>query len=645
MIETKENFDENSILNSIIFLKDNFINLSKEDFDYICDKIENSDILPKLFEKEFAQLTDDEKKTITEYCETVLRLKTMFYPKSLENNSVVESLMEGKITDPNILKLTVENLPLKTINSYISYDSKKGEVYFFYLANFLKSKNFSDKNIAEFAKIVLDKVSNYDISELLEKIDFPKSKKEFIESEHFNGNEWIEFLFDENELGVAKEKIDTLYKPVISLDYYTKSIESHDADENFKLKIIDSLTELLKSKIPSSEEKETIKTALRNNSISKKYITDEEIVFSKDDAFSDLIRKVKLAYYNGKNIPDDVSKKIFTNILYLRMNNYEERFLSHEDSNILLKSATRSYISSKMKDLGIERQVFFGNAGIEKCGYDSPGSNITWISENAIDTFGVSSWELPNTMFHEMNHAVQDYNISKGQIDYLTYCILKENLVFNNDTRFYAENYSSLLVENDSNVEGILGRGKFLKEIYDRNVIDKQSILKFEELRKEQQELKSYNTKKIVLGDKEFDIDISKYISKLIQFNPDILRENPVLNIEYENNGERKDIGKMLEDFFSYHEDRYGISYDNLYLIYSGLINERIKEGVEIDGDLKAKIDKFNSMNLVSINVLKQYYDEVNPLDIEKAISRFEITQFQNKNLLNRGNAEDDKRR
>ena len=76
----------------------------------------------------------------------------------------------------------------------------------------------------------------------------------------------------------------------------------------------------------------------------------------------------------------------------------------------------------------------------------------------------------------------------------------------------------------------------------------------------------------------------------------------------------------------------YGISYDNLYNIYYGIISNRIDYEVDvIDDKLKEELDKFYSLNMVSIQTVITNQNESNEeLSIKDAIGRKDYTRFLN---------------
>lgn len=294
-----------------------------------------------------------------------------------------------------------------------------------------------------------------------------------------------------------------------------------------------------------------------------------------------------------------------------------------------LKASIKSIIFYKMKKLGIDINIFFGNdSRINKgyhAGYYNTKRKTIWLNLDSLNPYKHSPASLFNCIIHEMNHALQDYSLSNGKIDYLTFLMLEENLVDDYDNDYYKTNYAQFFKEIDSRIEGMtinsLGVGKMqLEWEYDTEKDNLQ-----EHLRK--------LTNKIKLGDKEYEIPTSKLLGKIIEFNPSILEENKVLKIKYNEDGSEKDIRALLNDFERSTEGKqneYKIQWDYLYLIYSGIINHRANFSEKVDEELKSKIEKFNEMNLVSIVALKQYYDLVDTQDFKDLISRLDATKVRN---------------
>ena len=226
-----------------------------------------------------------------------------------------------------------------------------------------------------------------------------------------------------------------------------------------------------------------------------------------------------------------------------------------------------------------------------------------------------------------MAHAVQDYNIQNGQFDYLTYCILKEDLISTYDEEFYEVNYRNFFNEIDSRIEAILGMNELCKEQCDQE----ESLEDWYMIeRNMQQEERKKHIKKIFVSNNELYIDITKYLGMIIKKEPKIIEENKILQIEYTENGDKKSIAQMLEEFNDIDKlKEYHINWENLYLIYSGIMQERIDSGEEVTDEIMAKFEKFKKMNLVSKTAIKQWYDLSDIAKMGKAVSRFSATDFQ----------------
>lgn len=639
------------------YISEQFIEIPAETLKSLLLQIDKADIFMNEIIKE-----KEQKKNILEYCNVILKIKSLLMPSSVEKDSLVKLLFDGKIQDGEIIENIMHHISFDTICNIIEF--KEGEENFFSrLVEFLKRKSVGDDIIG---KIVINLINrdtlNYELSELLVtlnriidndksddyKINIEEGKyRESVEdlqeillkykifSEHYDrGFSFGESKEDENNKWISeiyyylkkkeRENIKSGKSPFVSVEYYCKIIQTRQYDEEWYKIMCENAIELLQSSHLNENEKNKLRKALKENTEFGEYITDNDVKLSIDIEHPDK-ETFKRMYYNGKRIPYSWAIDLIKNIIF----NQEGIDFKREDIKMCLKAAIKSIIFHKMKELGIDINIFFGNDSITNKGYIAGYYNtkrkMIWLNLDSLNPYKHSPASLFNCIIHEMNHAVQNYSISNGKIDYLTFLMLEENLVDDYDNDYYRINYSYFFKEIDSRIEGMtinsLGVGKMqLEWEYDT---ERDNLQKH--LRKP--------TNKIKLGDKEYEIPTSKLLGKIIEFNPSLLEENKVLRIKYNEDGSEKDIRALLNDYERItkgEQNEYKIQWDYLYLIYSGIINHRANFSEEVDDELKSKIKKFNEMNLVSIIALKQYYDLADTQDLKDLISRFDATKARN---------------
>ncbi len=278
--------------------------------------------------------------------------------------------------------------------------------------------------------------------------------------------------------------------------------------------------------------------------------------------------------------------------------------------------------------------VFYGREREETDGkyINDEETNIIWISESLVNNYKTRGIEIMRTIFHEMNHLLVEYNISHNQIDYYTFMFIEDNFIERyNYLSFYEDNYDIILEENDSRINEVLETYRFMDS--------DQEIIKY--VLKKSYEIKKNRNKKLYCDSKKRIItqstDKSKarkedYIGEIIRNKKNVLQnEFEILKIKYDNNGKEKSLRRLLDEFFDLKEDKIGVSFDNLYSIYYGIIKHKVNMKSEnLDEKYKKKLNDFFNMNMVSIQsvIINQKEGKSN---IETDIGRADYTAFLKK--------------
>ena len=208
-------------------------------------------------------------------------------------------------------------------------------------------------------------------------------------------------------------------------------------------------------------------------------------------------------------------------------------------------------------------------------------------------------------------------------MNYLTYNFIKEEIIEEYDTKFYNDNYNKIFMESDARKGEILGALEFLSRLNPdfvkaiRNDFESEYVAESEE-----HTIYTDSKKKFPIG-KENYIDISEYVGLLIQSNTQILEENPILSIEYNEDGTKKDIYTLLQEFEK-QKVKNDIDYRGLYSIYYGLITKYMETNSIEEVELKQKIDEFmqDEQDLVTMEDMQNYYHSVDKSNLNKLYAR-----------------------
>ena len=270
--------------------------------------------------------------------------------------------------------------------------------------------------------------------------------------------------------------------------------------------------------------------------------------------------------------------------------------------------------------------MLFGNGQRKNFGYHDSEPPTIWLDENLVkDVIDKTNnpVKLFDTMFHEMQHAIQTDNINKGKIDYLTYNCIKENIIKEYDSDFYNMNYSRMYGEIDARKNGILGMLDLFKSM--RLEFGENTIKHFEnQYIKESETHTIYNeaNKRISIGEEQ-TMDISTYLGRLINDNPEIIKQNPILEIEYHSDGSKKSLIELLNEFEQKKLEQ-NQDYKNLYSIYYGVIDKEINNHQIQEAELQEKISVFQkeAPELITMEDMFTCYHEVDKADMNKLYSR-----------------------
>ena len=164
-------------------------------------------------------------------------------------------------------------------------------------------------------------------------------------------------------------------------------------------------------------------------------------------------------------------------------------------------------------------------------------------------------------MFHEIRHAIQNNNIENNNYDYNTYIMLKEKIISQYDSNYYDSNYKMYLMEIDARAGGLKDSLDFFNKTFPnispiiKQIHDKQI---------EKYEYKDYNKKEFTITKKEEILD--RIFDRIIAIHPEILKEYPILKLEYKENGIPKEL-KELEETIDYNQEIINNILKNRFLV------------------------------------------------------------------------------
>lgn len=620
-------FEQNMYGHILIHIKNNFLNLSKEQVVEIIKLIDESSFFNELISKDSKKMNFYEKNLMYQYSETVLKMKSIFTPDILKDDAVIKQMWDGKIEDSKTLKNILANISVKSFMDISEYDDKESEKGFIMeLSEHFKNVKLSDKSIALIMKNTFDSQSiSYEVAKFLTQIDIPNNYNGFLDSEYAQKFKWLTDFNTFDSLKKNEKIIEEAQRPFLPAEYYIKKIDKLYEYPDINSHFIGNLITLIHSDYYSPEEKDKLINALKDKGLYNNNISDVQITFEKNETLENMLLKVKQAYYIGQIIPLDIAQKLLNGDL--------EHSTSIDKE--VLQGCVQSVICNTLKNnnIDIQNKVFFGE-GHGTLGYNDPNNISIWIDDSLLEKYLNSNVlsdkaELFKTMFHEMQHAIQYDNIKNRKLDYLTYNFIKEDVIEEYDKEFYNANYRNIFMESDARKEEILGALEFLNGLNPKFVKTISEKMENEYISESQQHtIYADSEKKFSIGKNTF-IDVSEYVGLLIQNNPRILENNPILNIEYKPDGTKKEIQTLLQEFQN-QKDENNASYKNLYSIYYGLITKQMEKIPIEDAQLKQKIDEFlqEEQELVTIEDMQNCYHSVDKSNMQQLYERlYDITR------------------
>ncbi len=216
----------------------------------------------------------------------------------------------------------------------------------------------------------------------------------------------------------------------------------------------------------------------------------------------------------------------------------------------MLEDYARFDLSPKAKDICFFIRDFLGFNKLKGNYY--PDTAIEYKRENIQELIKKKNLDIFATIFHENIHAVQYYDIEHSKFDnYYRYLMLKERIIRSIDNNFYVKNYKSVFLEIEARLTSsekvrdmILG----LPENVKKQIFEKNGEQLKEDILRGKREYKKGHYKRNIFKKGYPKESLTTIFDQIIQEHPEVLKENPTLKIEYNEDGSLKKPEDVLND-------------------------------------------------------------------------------------------------
>ena len=232
------------------------------------------------------------------------------------------------------------------------------------------------------------------------------------------------------------------------------------------------------------------------------------------------------------------------------------------------------------------------------------------------------------TTFHELRHDMQQQALDEEKFDHMTYMMQKEAIFKRLDHKFYSRNYDSMYEEVDAEYFAVKTVRSLLATLpFDEGFRESEAYSKIIGVLDEKSEnIRKYFEKSRVKEVEDGKIaDVEMAFDEVMVKHPDILEDIPILKMEYNDDGTRKPLKQIFEEFLvsmGEKENRIG-NYDiykHIFFSRAGIEPEQLDslKQVQIPEDLpdsvKRAVTKLREI-VVSREIPTQTIDEVEEKD------------------------------
>lgn len=268
----------------------------------------------------------------------------------------------------------------------------------------------------------------------------------------------------------------------------------------------------------------------------------------------DYFKKLELIRLKEGIIPEKYCDFAIRNTILTKDQNYDTESNFYIIYPLCVVDKTRHVLEKEGID-GIT--VFADNKKTTNLGSFSDSSKELNLSVKAIFAMENGIYNIIDTIFHEVRHAVQKKDINNNNIQNISeYDMIKEKLIRKNNFLFYDDNYESLTAEIDARIEGRKKMYQYLQSLgISVEQILEGDIFYNKETKKTYEEYLQEETDRLENPNKKFKINLfetkslDSIFDGLISKYPNLIKENPSLKYEYNEDGTRKSKIEMLQEY------------------------------------------------------------------------------------------------
>lgn len=238
------------------------------------------------------------------------------------------------------------------------------------------------------------------------------------------------------------------------------------------------------------------------------------------------------------------------------------------------------------------------------------------------------------TILHELRHEqIQRMKNSKNY-DYIVYMGKKEDIIKKSDRNYYDRNYFIIYEELDAEYFALNNTFNFLNSLnFDeefKKSEDYNSIISFlnNKIKEIENGFKKANLKEFKDGK---IMDVNSYFDQYVTEHPEIIKEESILRVEYNDDGTRKTITQVFKDFIDimrFKENRLG-NYD----LYKKILISRIDMNKENLEELR-KIKIPNNLSYSTRNAIEIIREIVITKDKDLKLQNIENIDEKNDEII-----------
>ena len=205
-------------------------------------------------------------------------------------------------------------------------------------------------------------------------------------------------------------------------------------------------------------------------------------------------------------------------------------------------------------------------------GLCTEGDKIIYLNENIISSNSCA--KALNTVFHECHHAVQFKDFESGSVfSYNEYLMQKDLILSEFNSKYYSSNYWNVFCEIDAREVGARKTVAYCRELnLVPSTIEKSNPKFASDLLKMQNDSKSesmhYNSAEKKIHEGSY-LNLNLIFDPIIQRHPELLKEHPILNLEYREDGSRKSLSEILDNYHSEYQDIYKNIFKRASMFYA----------------------------------------------------------------------------